>query len=164
MANGLDLRIVGVDKLERLGRDLKAAGDKDLRKELLKAGRETGKPIKAEIASSALAMLPRRGGLAALIAGAKIRVSTRLTGRNVGVSIIGKWSGHDLKAVDEGKIRHPIRQRKVEKERGRKPLWVSQQITPGYWTKVFDGTAPDIAREEFLKAVDRVAAKLRAGS
>lgn len=154
MANGVDLRVTGVDQLERLGRDLKAAGDKDLRKELLKAGREIGKPIKAEIAASALATLPRRGGLAAVIARARVRVSTRLSGRNVGVSIIGKLAGHDVKGIDEGLVRHPVYGRGT---------WVAQRITPGYWTKVFDGPAPDIARGKFLAAVDAVAAKLRSG-
>ncbi len=162
MSGGFDARITGVEDLAKLGRDLKEAGDKDLRKELLRSGREMGKPIKKELSASAIDVLPTKGGLSKLIAKAKVRVSTRLAGKNVGVSFIGKWSGHDLKAVDLGDLRHPIRQRTAEKERGRKAIWVAQKITPGYWTKVFDGFGADIARKEFLKAVDAVAAKLRA--
>lgn len=154
MAGGMDLRVTGAEDLERLGRDLKEAGAKDLKKELMKAGRALGKPIKAELASSARATLPQRGGLADLIAKARVRVSTRLTGPNVGVSFIGKLSGHDLKGIDLGLVRHPVYGRGT---------WVAQPITGGYWTRVFDGPAPDIARDEFLKAVDEVAAKLRAG-
>jgi hypothetical protein len=145
----------GAAQMAKLGRDLKAAGAKELRKELLKAGREMGKPIKAEISKSALEVLPKRGGLAASIAKAKVRVSTRLTGRNVGVSFIGRWSGHDLKGIDEGLIRHPVL--------GHRKVWVAQNIAAGYFTKVFDGPGAKIARAEFLKAVDAVAAKLRAG-
>lgn len=155
MSGGFDLRLSGVDQMERLGRDLKAAGEKDLKRELMRAGREIGKPVKAEIAASAAATLPQRGGLAALIAKARIRVSTRLSGRSVGVSFIGKWSGHDLKGIDEGLVRHPVR--------GNPGRWVAQRITPGFWTKVFDTEAPRIAHEEFLKAVDEVARKLRNG-
>lgn len=144
----------GAAQMAKLGRDLKEAGAKDLRKELLKAGREMGKPIKAEIRESA-AILPQRGGLSALIAGAKVRVSTRLSGRNVGVSFIGRWSGHDLKGIDAGTVRHPVH--------GNRKAWVAQRVAPHYFTKVFDGPGARIAREEFLKAVDAVAAKLRAG-
>lgn len=144
----------GAEQMAKLGRDLKAAGAKDLRKELLKAGREMGKPIKAEIAKSARATLPGRGGLAASIAAAKVRVSTRLSGRNVGVSFIGRWSGHDLKGIDEGLVRHPVH--------GNTKRWVAQSVPAGYYTKVFTGSGAKVAREEFLKAVEAVAAKLRA--
>ncbi len=152
---GFDVRMEGVEKLAQLGRDLKAAGEKDLRRELLRSGRAMGKPIKAELKDSATAMLPRRGGLAALIAGAKVRVATRLSGRNVGVSFIGRWTGHDLASIDKGELRHPIR--------GNRSVWVSQTIPDGYWRKVFTGPGADIARKEFLKAVDKVATKLRNG-
>jgi hypothetical protein len=160
---GFDVRMQGVEQLTQLGRDLKAAGEKDLRRELLRSGRAMGKPIKAELAASALEKLPHRGGLAALIAKAKVRVATRLSGRNVGVSFVGRWTGHDLPSIDRGRLRHPIRQRSAEKAGGRPKIWVSQTIPAGYWTKVFDGPGADIARDEFLKAVDAVAAKLRAG-
>lgn len=153
--SGFDVRMQGVEKIAQLGRDLKAAGAKDLRREMLRAGREMGKPIKAELSASALAQLPKRGGLAALIAKAKVRVATRLSGRNVGVSFIGRWVGHDLASIDGGEVRHPVK--------GNRSAWVSQQIPPGYWQKVFDGPAADISREGFLKAVDEVAAKLRNG-
>lgn len=153
--SGFDARMEGVEKLAQLGRGLKAAGEKDLRRELLRSGRAMGKPIKAELAASALEKLPHRGGLAALIAKAKVRVATRLSGRNVGVSFVGRWAGHDLASIDKGEVRHPIR--------GNRSIWVSQKIPAGYWAKVFDGPGSDIAREEFLKAVDEVARKLRSG-
>ena len=158
---GFDVHMEGVEKLTQLGRDLKAAGEKDLRREILRSGRAMGKPIKAELAESALAMLPHRGGLDALIAKAKVRVSTRLSGRNVGVSFIGRWTGHDLASINRGRLRHPIRQRHAEA--GRQRIWVSQTIPSGYWDKVFDGPGAVIQREEFMKAVDAVTAKLRAG-
>jgi hypothetical protein len=155
--------VSGAEELKRLGRDLKDAGNKDLRKEMLRSGRRLGPPVKAEIRESALAMLPKRGGLAALIAAAKIRVSVRLQVRAVGVRFVGKWSGHDLEGIDEGKVRHPIRQRRVEKERGRKALWVSQNVPAGYWSKTFEGPAANLARREWLEAVDAMIRKLRAG-
>jgi SpoVK/Ycf46/Vps4 family AAA+-type ATPase len=161
--SGFDVHMQGVEKITQLGKDLKEAGAKDLRREMLRAGREMGKPIKAELSASALAQLPKRGGLADLIAKAKVRVATRLSGRNVGVSFVGRWTGHDLASVNRGRLRHPIRQRAAERERGRKPIWVSQEIPAGYWDKVFDGPGADVARDEFMKAVDEVAAKLRNG-
>lgn len=145
----------GAEQMAKLGADLKKAAAVDLRRELLRSGREMGKPIKVEIADSALAELPKRGGLAALIAAAKVRVSVRLTGRSVGVRFIGKWSGHDLKGIDEGLVRHPVR--------GNRKVWVAQKVAAHYFTRVFDGPGAKIARDQWLAAVDRVAAKLRAG-
>jgi hypothetical protein len=156
VAGEFDVRIAerGLNAIEQLGKDLKEAGAKDLRKELLRAGQRMGKPIKAEIAESALAMLPARNGLAASVASAKIRVSTRLTGRNVGVSFIGRWSGHDLKGINQGLVRHPVHGSKV---------WVSQRVPPGYYFKPFDGPAAEAGRDEFLQAVDIISKKLASG-
>lgn len=145
----------GAAQMAKLGRDLKQAGNKDLRKEMLRSGRRLGPPIKVEIADSARTMLPKRNGLAALIAGAKVRTSVRLTGRGVGVKFVGRWSGHDLKGADEGLIRHPVR--------GNLKVWVAQKVPAGYWSRTFEGPAAKLARAEWLKAVDAMIRRLRAG-
>ncbi len=155
MARGIDLRVTGADALARLGRDLREAGDVDLRRELLRAGRRMAAPIKVEVAESARTTLPRRGGLSTAVAGAKVTVATRLSGKNVGVSFSTKWAEHDLEGIDAGLVRHPVY--------GNRNLWVAQPVRPGYWTRVFEGPGADIAREEFLEAVDQIAARLSAG-
>lgn len=144
----------GGAEMAKLGRDLKVAANKDLRKELLRSGRQLGPPVKAEIHSSALVLLPKRGGLAGLIAGAKVRVSTRLTPGKVGVRFIGKWSGHDLEGIDEGLVRHPVR--------GNRKAWVEQKIPAGYWSKVFKGPGAQLARKAWLDAIDAMIRTLRA--
>lgn len=155
MARGIDLRVTGSDSLARLARDLKRAGDVDLRRELLRAGRRMSAPIKAEVAASARTTLPRRGGLSTAVAAAKVTAATRLSGRDVGVTFSTQWAGHDLEGIDRGLVRHPVY--------GNRRRWVAQPVRPGYWTRAFEGPGAAIAHELFLAAVDEIADRLAAG-
>lgn len=146
---GFDASISGAEQLRALSRDLKAAGS-DLRKQLPKAMREAAKPIITEIRTEALATLPAKGGLAALVSKSRITTKTRTTGDRAGVRVTGvrtKDGGRmDLKALDRGRLRH--------KTFGHRP-WVNQAVSPGFWSKPFDRSAPHV-RRELLAAIDRI--------
>lgn len=150
-----------VNQLLQLGRDLKAAGDdgKGLKKELLKAGRDLKVPFKKAVMAAALDTLPKKGGLNEWVAG-RIRVtaSTRLTGKNVGIRFKTKHPGKtglsDLPAIDNGRVRHPLY--------GNTDHWYLSKVTPGFMGKALNEVGDDM-RDEFLKAVDTIAARLAAG-
>lgn len=148
----------GVDEMRQLGRDLKAAGDKELKKELMRAGRETGKSAQGEVRKHALTDLPHRKGLNVWVASrARVTASTRLTGKNVGLRLRIKHRGvnglTDLPAINDGRLRHPTF--------GDEP-WVLQGIVPGFANRAIDEVGDDLVAG-FREAVDMVARKLAAG-
>lgn len=152
-----DFRIVGYKDLERLGKDLKAAGDKELKKELLKgiqrATRDSG--IKQEIADSARAHLPQRGGLSEYVAKMRIITRTRTNGKYIGVRLTGsKKKGAkqvDLYRIDRGTVRHPTY--------GHRP-WVNQGVRPGFWTEPLEGPIAFEVKQQILRVIADIARKL----
>lgn len=148
----VDIRVEGVGELEKLGRQLREVGDKELRRELYKGVNRATKQLKADVKQEAAVSLPRRGGLAKLIASSRLSTSTRTTGRDPGVRITGRLSGHDLQAIDRGRLRHPVF--------GNRSRWVTQQIRPGFFTRPLqDGSGP--VRDELLNVFDDIARRLR---
>lgn len=147
-----DLRITGTDDLARVARALKDAGDKDLRRELLRGINRALKPAKQAVKDAARAELPQRGGLAAEVAASKIGSSTRTSGRNPGVRITGKKSGRDLRSIDRGRIRTPW---------GRKGpnAWKDQAVKPGFFSETLAEQAPRV-RREVVDVLEDVARKI----
>lgn len=161
MPTGYDgeLRIVGADKLSALGADLKASGDKDLRRELMQACGRLGKAIAPEIPKAFEDDLPHSGGFGRwAAAGMKVKRRVRTIGKGAGVRFIAtrpKADGEaDVRALDRGRYKHPTW--------GHKP-WVVQIGRGGVLDRLSNGFVARRAREEFIKAVDAIAAKLAAG-
>jgi hypothetical protein len=155
----------GLAELHQLGAALKAA-PRELKRELPRAMKQVALPMAREVKTTGAGRLPKRGGLAAYIASARITIKTRTTGRQAGVRIEGgktKTGGKvDLPHIDAGALRHPVRQRSVEKAAGRKPLWVSQSVEPGFWSEPTEHAAPHL-REQVLAVIDTLLAKIKAG-
>lgn len=149
----VDLRISGVDQLEAVARRIKEAGDKELRRELLRGINRALKPAKAEVQRAALADLPKRGGLNQLVASSKIGSRTRTAGRDPAVFLTGTKSGHDLRSIDRGRLRHPV---------FGTDTWVDQDIKPGWWSQTLAGQVPSI-RREVVNALEDVARRLARG-
>lgn len=155
-----DLRIVGAEKLSRLGADLKAAGDKDLRRELMQACGRLGKAIAPEIPKAFEADLPHAGGFGSWAAdGMKVKRRVRTIGKGAGVRFVvtrPKGDGEaDVRSLDRGRYKHPTW--------GHKP-WVIQLGRSGVLDRLSRGFVARRAREEFIRAVDAIAAKLAASS
>ena len=149
--------VTGAAELQRLAVALRAAGRQDLRKDLLRGLRNGAKPMVPAARQAAATHLPKRGGLAADIAGAKWGIRTRAgTGRGAGVRIVGAWGTHDMAALDSGLLRHPTFGR-----RGRGD-WKDQKIPAHWFTDAMQHLAPEF-RDQLEEVIDDVANRL-AGS
>lgn len=127
----------------RLARDVRAAGDKELQRGLHRGLASAVKPVKARAQASAAQVLPRRGGLGAAVAKARIGVRKR-GGANPGVTVRGKRGSWDLAGMDRGTVRR------------------TQRVRAGWWAQAVEPVADDV-RREVVAVLDKVAAQLAAG-
>jgi hypothetical protein len=95
------------DVLYELARQLKTAGEKELRKEFLKELRTAAKPLLPAVRRSAAARFPTGGGLNRHMArGARYRTVTKTGLTSAGVSI--RANRTDPRTDRRGRISHPI--------------------------------------------------------
>lgn len=134
---------------------LRKAAMKDLERERRKAQRDAVKPLEREIKAEAAKTLP--GQYAPLMARA-VRVtvqfgragSTVLTAR---VYARGKRELRDVRAVNNGVIRHPLF--------GNRARWYAQAVRPGFVSRAVDHTwdrvfrASDEAHRRYLLLIAR---------
>lgn len=158
----MDVRVTGAEQLAALAKDLRAAGDKELRRELMRGLQRAGKPMKAAARTAALTELPSRGGLAELVASSRWSVTTRSAGRGAGVRVAGRGlvnaSGQelDLASLNRGRLRHPVY--------GRRGAWVNQRVKVGWFTDAMEVQADSTVRAEVLAAISAVRDKLGSGA
>lgn len=145
----VDVTIEGAEKLQALARALKQVGDKELRKELFSSLQRATKPTREKVRANLASDLPHRGGLAGIMAASRLSTRTRAAGRNPAVRIEAK-APHDLRAMDRGRIRHPVW--------GSRARWATQSIEPGVFSRPIEDDAPQI-RDEILTGLERVALK-----
>lgn len=142
--------------LKSLARRLRQAGRKDLTRELNKGVADAVKPLRAELPASARSHLPRRGGLAARVAGAKIRVTRKPNG-----VVLTAVQQYQIRPMDDpGVIRHPVFKRKGEE--GRHTVWMAQKIRPGWFSDPANRTRA-LAAKNLEAALNNVARKLDGG-
>jgi len=138
--------------MEKASRALKAAGTKEMRKAIRKAMSEETKPTRAKIRQSAIDNLPRAGGLNRWTARTP-SVNTDFRERSAGVRISMKKKGHDLAALNRGRLRHPVF--------GNRKVWVQQAIEPGFFTRPIDEDSDDLRRritdalERYMESLQR---------
>jgi len=144
----------GADKLRRVALAVKAAGDKDLQRELRRALSRTTKPLRKAAKDGALQILPHRGGLDEHVA-ATARIATRVTANASGARLrITGTSRDNMRRMDEeGIVRHPTF--------GHRP-WKDQRIRPGWFTDPLILAAQSNMPKEIDAALDDVARKLQA--
>lgn len=146
----MDVRVENTDDLVRLGKALKATGDKGLKREVMRALKQAGKPLSPKVKSAARRDLPRRGGLGDIVAKSSVTTSVRFSGKNPGVRIVGSRKGLSLPQIDAGTIRRPTF--------GRAP-WVNQRVKPGWFTETIRDEAPAV-RREVVDVLDDMAKRL----
>lgn len=150
-----DFRITGVGEFKALSRRLKEQGEygKGLKRELNKAIDEAAQRLIEEVHSAEESELPKRGGLAELVAGQRIRVAK--TGTGIRLVQAGR-TVKALKSMDAGNLRHPVY--------GNRKVWVSQQIKPGWWSKTLSSSKSTAAvRARIMRAMHEAAAKIEKG-
>lgn len=151
------IEVVGIEQLQALARDLKQAGDRDLRRELLRSIQKASKPLKTGAKEAALEDLPKSGGLAERVAASKWSTSTRLGVRSPSIRITGRGTAGvvskqlDLNSLDRGRLRHLTY--------GRRP-WKDQAVKVHWFSDRMELIADTTVRDDILSAVDTVAAKL----
>lgn len=162
----LSVSMRGADKLDTLSRKLRAAGRKDLEREL---NRELRKPLprlKKAVQAGIPAHMPR--GYEETLSrslrfrlsrrrGAVIRLSVTMHGRG------GGGKDRDVRRLDRGELRHPVFGRRRRTTRGKifNNPWVRQPIPPGFWTIPAERELQHFQRDA-VAAVDRVLSKLEA--
>jgi hypothetical protein len=150
MSFGIDVEVIGAEQLVRLAAAVKLYGDKELRKDMLRGLRNAAKPMATSIKEEAAAVLPKGGGLNEWVAKSPISPRTRTTGKSAGVRITGRKTGHDLEAINRGRVRHPTY--------GHSP-WVSETVSSGWWER---GALKKegLVRRDLIVAMEEVAAKI----
>jgi hypothetical protein len=148
----VDLVVHGGEQLEKVARRLKEIGDKELRKELFSGIQRAAKPMKLAAQQAARSKLPRRGGLNEWVASSKFTVSVR-SGKFPAARVTGKKSGHDLAALNRGRLRHPLY--------GDRGHWYTQQIDANWFSDAMAAQAPAV-REEIVAILDDIARRIGA--
>lgn len=133
----------------------KRAVTTSIRRHLQAATRQVTGTIRA----NAFSILPKRGGLAAWVAAARIRSSVRTSGRTTGVFLVGSRKSRrnksDLAAINRGRVRHPSWGRRGPGQ------WHNQSVNPGWFTRpAADASFWRAAVEE---AVDEAMDEIRRG-
>lgn len=146
----IDVRVTGADNLAVLAKRLKEIGDNDLRKEMLAGIRRAAKPMTQAAKERAESDLPKAGGLNEVVAKSKFSTRTRTAGRTPGVRVVAS-NPHDVQSIDRGRLRHPVF--------GNREVWVTQKITPGWFTDAMNSHADEV-RREMLRVLNTVARKL----
>lgn len=143
-----------VDDVRRWGRNLKDKSNRTIRKELYKSITTAVEPAEAAIRESAEAILPKAGKLGEAVGtGLVFKVSKRLGGNSVGVTMKATWPGHDLRSINRGRVFHPYY------GRGK---YGPQTVPEGFWDKPIEGPvakqAKDSVRQALVRARDQITA------
>lgn len=142
----------GASDLAKLSADLKAAGNRELRKEMLAGIRKVTRPAVEAVRLSAEVRLPRRGGLAQEVARGRIGARTTTTTRSAGVRI-ARPVGAGLDRT--GKFRHKVF--------GNEEVWVEQQTdAEGWFTRPLELLEPTV-RASMRRVLDDISRKLANG-
>lgn len=149
-----DVSVTGANQLADITKRLKAAGQTQVKKDLLRGLRTAAKPLLKVAKESAVENLPRRGGLDQVVAASRFAVRTRTSGRNPGVRVVAV-SPHDLAAMDKGVLRHPV----FGHWRSGVP---PQKIRPGWWSDALNAQAPMI-RQQLLAVLAETARRIEHG-
>lgn len=152
MSDGVvvDMRIIGAEKLYRLAVALDGA-PKEIRKEIAAGLRRAISPMQRDFRGGALGFLPFRGGLAEFVAAGMRFRSTVNLGDDPLLRISAGLPGHDLEAMNRGRLRHPVY--------GNRHAWVSQLIRPEWWDDT-GYVAADRAWQKLDEALDIAAHRL----
>jgi hypothetical protein len=135
----------GAERFTDFGRRLHEAADVGLVDELRIAISRFEPEAKSAVRVSALATLPRRGGLGRVVAEVPMSTRWQLEQNAVGFTLTA-MSGHDIAAMDQGRLRHPLF--------GVRSHWFSQVVPPGWWSRPTEALEPAV-RDAVESAVDR---------
>jgi len=130
----------GVRGTNQLGQVARAArlADANMPKSIKRKLAKMGPKAKKVVQGTARATLPKRSGLAEVVANAmqvRVKSDTGLTTAGVTLEYTAKGKGEnrDIPAMNNGIVRHPVY--------GRRTAWVAQRVTPGFWDDAAEVTS-----------------------
>ena len=136
-----DLKALGI-RMERLGSE-------ELQKVVYPALERAAQGLRVDIIESARRVLPKAGGMADLVSAQPIYIRSKTNSKkDFSVFVIQTWKGHDLRSLNNGRLRHPVFGR-----RENTADWQNQKITPGYFTDAITMKISRI-RKVFVKAAN----------
>lgn len=141
------IEVRGEEQFAALAARLRKA-EGQLQPELYDALERAAPPLERAATRSALASLPKRGGLNVVVASAGMRHQRRAGGIRITASGITQ-----LKLTNDGRVRHPVY--------GNPGTWVGQAIPKArdWFNKPIRDGAPRV-RKELVKALDKIARKI----
>lgn len=164
----MHVRIEGGAKLRVVAAGIKAEGDKGLGKQMSAGLRKAAKPVEQSLRAEFAAVLPSRGGYRAVASKSqRFRTAVRSSARTGYFELTtfaeGKSQRRDIRALDAGRLRHPVFGRSRNTRRGRVPNpWAMTSISPGFFKR---GTekAGRLAEAEMRTVLDDFAGRLLKG-
>lgn len=117
----------------------------DVRRALDDAITHAAQPLPERLRASALAVLPKRGGLAEAVARSQIRVSG-VTGSDAGARVVVD-SQYNVTGLDAGRVVHPLF--------GDRRHWYSERVNPRWFTGPVEAAEPGIEKD-VVDAMERV--------
>ena len=130
--------------MDKVAKTLKAAGTKEMRTRLRKIMATETKPLRQKIKQSAKDTLPSKGGLNKWAAVTPAQ-NTDFREKSAGVRIRMSKKGHDLAALNRGRLRHPLF--------GNRKFWYQQSIAEGFFTKPIEEDG-DALKARIAEAID----------
>lgn len=133
--------------------ELEKAGRRELRATLRKIITTETKPARRELRDVTRAALPKKGGLSKW-AGKMPALTIHESGPSVGATIKLGRKGHDFKALDRGRVRHPLF--------GNRDHWYMEGIDSGWWEEAAKRLQPQVQQavaDGLRKYMDDVARK-----
>ncbi len=125
-------------------RAVRAAGATDLKRAYSRALREVARPLGKTVLVVGARSLPKRGGLAARVATAKVGVQASSLRATVSLKT---REGYDLTAMSRGDLRHPV----FARQGGGTRAWVRQRVNGGGFQQAFEANAGSV-RKAMLQA------------
>ena len=147
----MNITVRGTEQLTTLAQRFREAANSGLRDELRNTLSTLGPGIIDSVRNSARTTLPRRGGLAALIADtSEFTAPIVTTPTEVKLSITAR-SNVDIRLLNDGTVRHPLF--------GNRQHWYNQTVKPGWFTRPLVGIGPRVS-EELNQTLETVARRI----
>lgn len=152
------IKIEGTEQLEKVAAQLTEAGNKVLRRQMLKNLRIAVEPVKPAITHEVMTTLPKEGGANQWVASAPLSVGATASVKGATVAVrmrqphaeiaakkqrakaAGKTyrgtAQHNLRAINAGVLRHPLF--------GNRDHWFTTRVKPGFFSRPCEAAAPVI--------------------
>jgi len=160
----MEATILGQAQLRKLAAQIQAEGDKGLGREMANALKKVAAPIKGAVEAEYEAGLPKKGGYAnTFTRSIKWKTTLRGAARQASFRLLlfgeGAHERRDIKALEAGRLRHPIygRHRRIRRgvRRGSRDAnpWGVTSVRGGYFQRGTDQAANDV-EHEMIKVLD----------